>query len=126
MFFLILRFPLIGFLGSSFFGRLFGRGVSFITFFYIFSLFFNNQISILTLTPWLICEGLKISWELHFDTLTLSMVYIVTCIYTFVHFYAISYMEEDPRLQRFMSYLSLFTSFMLILVTADNSYTALK
>jgi NADH-quinone oxidoreductase subunit L len=29
-------------------------------------------------------------------------------------------MSHDPHLQRFLSYLSLFTFFMLILVTADN------
>ena len=29
-------------------------------------------------------------------------------------------MAHDPHLSRFMSYLSLFTFFMLILVTADN------
>jgi NADH-ubiquinone oxidoreductase chain 5 len=29
-------------------------------------------------------------------------------------------MAEDPHNQRFFSYLSLFTFFMLVLVTADN------
>ena len=29
-------------------------------------------------------------------------------------------MSNDPHLSRFMSYLSLFTFFMLILITADN------
>jgi len=29
-------------------------------------------------------------------------------------------MNGDPHLTRFMSYLSLFTGFMLLLVTADN------
>merc|ERR1712115_5108 len=37
-----------------------------------------------------------------------------------VHLYSIEYMSHDPHLPRFMSYLSLFTFFMLILVTADN------
>ena len=37
-----------------------------------------------------------------------------------VHFYSLGYMKEDKRVNRFMSYLSLFTFFMLILVTAPN------
>jgi NADH:ubiquinone oxidoreductase subunit 5 (subunit L)/multisubunit Na+/H+ antiporter MnhA subunit len=37
-----------------------------------------------------------------------------------VHMYSTSYMGSDPHLPRFMSYLSLFTLFMLILVTGDN------
>ncbi|CAM6032055.1 unnamed protein product, partial [Sphagnum compactum] len=34
--------------------------------------------------------------------------------------YSIDYMSHDPHLPRFMSYLSLFTFFMLMLVTGDN------
>ncbi|KAI3423008.1 hypothetical protein D9Q98_010851, partial (mitochondrion) [Chlorella vulgaris] len=37
-----------------------------------------------------------------------------------VHIYSIGYMSQDPHLPRFMCYLSLFTFFMLMLVTADN------
>ncbi len=48
------------------------------------------------------------------------MLVVVTTVSFFVHIYSISYMEHDPHLQRFISYLSLFTFFMLILVTADN------
>lgn len=48
------------------------------------------------------------------------MLIVVTTISFFVHLYSISYMGHDPHLQRFLSYLSLFTFFMLILVTADN------
>lgn len=48
------------------------------------------------------------------------MLVVVTTISFFVHIYSVSYMEHDPHLQRFLSYLSLFTFFMLILVTASN------
>lgn len=48
------------------------------------------------------------------------MLCVVTSISTFVHLYSTSYMENDPHVIRFMSYLSLFTFFMLILVTANN------
>lgn len=55
-----------------------------------------------------------------FDSLTASMCVVVTFISFLVHFYSIEYMSHDPHLPRFMSYLSLFTFFMLILITADN------
>jgi NADH:ubiquinone oxidoreductase subunit 5 (subunit L)/multisubunit Na+/H+ antiporter MnhA subunit len=34
--------------------------------------------------------------------------------------YSTGYMAGDPHVPRFMSYLSLFTFFMIILVTGDN------
>ena len=37
-----------------------------------------------------------------------------------VHIFSISYMNGDPHNQRFFSYLSLFTFFMIILVTGGN------
>jgi proton-translocating NADH-quinone oxidoreductase chain L len=60
------------------------------------------------------------SWGFLFDSLTAVMLVVVTSVSTLVHIYSSSYMGEDPHLPRFMSYLSLFTFFMLILVTADN------
>jgi len=48
------------------------------------------------------------------------MLLMVTIVSGSVHFYSIGYMKEDPFLVRFMSYLSLFTFFMFILVTGDN------
>jgi NADH:ubiquinone oxidoreductase subunit 5 (subunit L)/multisubunit Na+/H+ antiporter MnhA subunit len=48
------------------------------------------------------------------------MLVVVTFISSLVHLYSISYMSEDPHLPRFMAYLSLFTFFMLMLISADN------
>ena len=55
-----------------------------------------------------------------FDSLTVSMCVVVTFISFLVHLYSTEYMSHDPHLPRFMSYLSLFTFFMLILISADN------
>ena len=48
------------------------------------------------------------------------MILVVTIVSAMVHIYSIGYMAHDPGVPRFMSYLSLFTFFMLMLVTADN------
>lgn len=55
-----------------------------------------------------------------FDSLTVSMLLPVLVVSSMVHVYSISYMSADPHNQRFFSYLSMFTFFMLILVTGDN------
>jgi len=48
------------------------------------------------------------------------MVFLVVLISSLVHVYSLDYMAGDPHLIRFISYLSLFTFFMLILVTSGN------
>lgn len=54
------------------------------------------------------------------DALTYVMLIVVLTVSTLVHLYSTEYMIEDPHLPRFMSYLSLFTFFMLLLITSDN------
>ena len=48
------------------------------------------------------------------------MLLPVLFISTLVHLFSVDYMSNDPHQQRFFSYLSLFTFFMLILVTGGN------
>lgn len=48
------------------------------------------------------------------------MLVVITTISFLVHLYSSEYMGHDPFLPRFLSFLSLFTFFMLVLVTADN------
>lgn len=72
------------------------------------------------LLTWIDSGTLEVSWALKVDTLTAVMMIVVTVVSTMVHVYSIGYMHHDPHVPRFMSYLSLFTFFMLMLVTADN------
>jgi NADH-ubiquinone oxidoreductase chain 5 len=48
------------------------------------------------------------------------MLLVVCGVSSLVHLYSIEYMLTDPHASRFMGYLSLFTFFMLVLVTSDN------
>lgn len=73
-----------------------------------------------SLCRWMVSNLFCFSWGFLFDTLTTLMLVVVTFISFLVHLYASEYMADDPHLPRFMTYLSLFTLFMLILVTADN------
>ena len=73
-----------------------------------------------TILHWIQSGDLDLNWALKVDTLTAVMLVVVCTISAMVHVYSIGYMHHDPDVPRFMSYLSLFTFFMLMLVTADN------
>jgi NADH:ubiquinone oxidoreductase subunit 5 (subunit L)/multisubunit Na+/H+ antiporter MnhA subunit len=46
----------------------------------------------------------------------------VLYISSLIHIFSTDYMAEDPHNQRFFSYLSLFTFFMLVLVSGANFF----
>ena len=60
------------------------------------------------------------NWSINIDPLSTVMLVVVTFVSALVHIYSIGYMSHDPYKPRFMSYLSLFTFSMLILVVSDN------
>jgi len=131
MLILIVLLPLFGFFSGSLFGRYLCWGVCYITTLSVFSslllslfLFYevvSSGVSYkLIMGSWIVVDSLNIEWSFCFDSLTSIMLIVVTFISTLVHLYSTEYMEHDPHLPRFMSYLSLFTFFMLILITANN------
>ena len=72
------------------------------------------------LFTWIDSGAFEASWSLRIDTLTAVMLIVVTVVSSMVHVYSIGYMSHDHHIPRFMAYLSLFTFFMLMLITADN------
>ena len=84
-------------------------------------LFFNFKDSyVITLFPWIELYKLRINWSLYIDSLSIMMLIIVNTVSAIVHLYSIGYMSHDAGASRFLSYVSLFTFFMLILITSDN------
>ncbi len=75
---------------------------------------------VVSLGNWIEAGDFHVSWALRYDTLSVSMVAMVTCVATLIHIYSVGYMSHDKSIARFFSYLSLFTFAMLMLVTADN------
>ncbi len=75
----------------------------------------------LSIATWMDVGSFQVGWDLHRDTMSISMVAMVTCVATLVHVYSVGYMghEQQPT-YRFFSYLSLFSFAMLALVSADN------
>jgi NADH:ubiquinone oxidoreductase subunit 5 (subunit L)/multisubunit Na+/H+ antiporter MnhA subunit len=69
---------------------------------------------------WFSASSVSVQWLFLFDPLTACMMLTVTTISFCVHIYSLGYMQADPHLPRFLSYLSLFTGSMLILVAAAD------
>ena len=124
--------PFLGAITAGFFGFYVGRkGSVFITTLTtflscIFSLILiynsitNEYEYLIYISTWINSGLFSCNWSFLFDSLTMIMLIVITSVSTIVHLYSSQYMATDPHLSRFMAYLSLFTFFMLILVTGDN------
>ena len=130
--YLIIFLPLLGSIISGLFGKYIGSRnseiitslfvstsafLSFIIFYKVLSQDYTNNLNIFT---WINSGTLNVSWSIDIDALSSVMLVVVTLVSSLVHIYSIGYMSDDPHKQRFMSYLSLFTFSMLMLVTSDN------
>jgi len=132
MYLLLIFLPLLSSITAGLFGRYIGpKGASLLTVSCLFITFFISVIvfyevgfigccTYIKLAKWIDCDLFNVDWGFLFDSLTAVMCCVVTFVSCLVHLYSTEYMSHDPHLPRFMSYLSLFTFFMLILVTSDN------
>ena len=128
----IIFLPLLGFLfcfllGKQFNYRVYQISTTSILFlctlfsWIIFIQFINNkETEIIFILNWISSGNFIVDWSIRLDTLTAVMFIVVTTVSACVHLYSIGYMEEDPSKIRFMGYLSLFTFFMLVLVSSNN------
>ena len=80
----------------------------------------DGHIIHIKLLPWIEIGNFKVNWSIYIDQLTSIMFIAVTWVSSVVHIYSLGYMAEDKGIIRFLSFLSLFTFFMLMLVSADN------
>lgn len=132
MYLLVIFIPLLSTIVTGFFGNLLTKEgttriasgfillTCIISYFIFYEVCFCDCPCYITLSPWIIAGSFKLYWDFIFDSLTATMLVVVLTISTVVHIYSISYMSHDPHINRFMSYLSLFTFFMIVLVTANN------
>nr|YP_007516974.1 NADH dehydrogenase subunit 5 [Euplexaura crassa]ADY15466.1 NADH dehydrogenase subunit 5 [Euplexaura crassa] len=132
MYLLVILIPLLSAVGSGLGGRYLGRkgagllssvwvlASSLLSFVLCYEILINGSTVYIELGRWIESDLLITNFGLQFDMVTAVMLIVVTTISGLVHVYSTSYMREDPHLPRFMSYLSLFTFFMLVLVTSNN------
>jgi len=79
---------------------------------------------------WIRIGDLAAPWAFKVDSLSVTMMLMVTGVSTLIHVYAIGYMHADVRFQgdpgrytRFFIYFNLFVAAMMVLVTGDSFLT---
>jgi NADH-quinone oxidoreductase subunit L len=132
---LLLAFPLLGALINLLFGRQIGRhnigimasgavALAFLIAIWLFTSLMGLPAEERTITvplwQWITIGDFNVNAALLIDPLSITMSLIVTGVGTLIHFYSISYMEHDERVQRFFFYLNFFIFAMLILVLSDS------
>jgi NADH-quinone oxidoreductase subunit L len=141
----IVFFPVIGLLINMIFGGwLLGRGAGgekavgwiasgaaglafVVSLLQAISLFGHPEGQVVPLADWITIGELNVRWAFQVDTLSVTMMLVVSGVGTLIHIYAIGYMHEDvrhngdpSRFRRFFVFMNLFIAMMMILVSADN------
>lgn len=88
--------------------------------YYFLDVLKNGKVYLLEGPTWFRCGLLEMKWTFLIDSLTVVMLLVICLISGLVHLYSLNYMEGDPHLSRFLAYLSLFTFFMVLLVSSNN------
>ena len=123
--------PLVGALVAGLFGQVIGRGgahwitiigmlISTLTAGAVFLDVLDGNLYDGPVYTWLASGNVRFEIGFLIDRLSATMMLVVSFVSLMVHIYTIGYMADDPGYQRFFSYISLFTFFMLMLVSANN------
>jgi NADH-quinone oxidoreductase subunit L len=132
--------PVIGLLINIAFGRRMGEkavgtvaslasGAAFlVSVLLAYSVWLNHgQAVSVPFAQWMHIGDLKLDWTFRVDSLSTTMMLVVSGVGTLIHIYAIGYMHEDVRFKsdpgrfaRFFVFLNLFIASMMILVSGDS------
>lgn len=87
----------------------------------------HGQAESIFLAEWIHVGDLSLDWKFRVDTLSTTMMLVVSGVGTLIHIYAIGYMHEDVRFKndpgryrRFFVFFNLFIMAMMILVSGDS------
>jgi len=135
----IVFFPVIGLLVNIIIGGRLGErvigivastasGLAFvIAVLQVISLQSHHAGATIPLADWITIGELNLRWAFRVDTLSVTMMMVVSGVGTLIHIYAIGYMHEDVRykndpgrFRRFFVFMNLFIAAMMILVSGDN------
>ncbi len=130
--YLIVVFPLIGFLINGLVGKRLPEKVSgwigslastasFVMTLLIFIEYLQtHQNSQVNLFDWIVAGKIHATVGYNVDALSLVMAGVVTGVGTLIHFYSIGYMHGEDGFSRYFAYLNLFMFSMLNLVLGNN------
>jgi NADH-quinone oxidoreductase subunit L len=134
---LVLLFPLAGSALCGLLGPVLGRrfvnlagtlsigaafAVTLVIFVQVLGAASGHQSTTATLWNWLNLGpgNLNVSVDVTIDQLSVLMLLVITGVGLLIHVYSIGYMEHDPGVARFFSYMNLFIFSMALLVLAAN------
>jgi NADH-quinone oxidoreductase subunit L len=133
--YVILGFPLAGFLLLLWLGRRIGEPgagwvatlmttgsfvATAVTFSYLLGRDAGSRTVVKQIMTWVPVAGLHVNFALQLDPLSVTMALFVTGVGSLIHLYSIGYMHGDEHFPRFFVLLNLFVFSMLCLVLADN------
>jgi NADH-quinone oxidoreductase subunit L len=91
------------------------------------SLLGHPEGAVIPLADWITVGDLQVGWGFQVDTLSVTMMLVVSGVGALIHIYAIGYMHDDvrhngdpSRYRRFFVFFNLFIMAMMVLVSADN------
>jgi NADH-quinone oxidoreductase subunit L len=139
---LLLLFPALGFFFNAFFGRKFvesdskigerwsgwAASLMAISSFGVALLLFATlranhfEAKIIPIADWIVIPAadFAVAWAMRIDTLSVTMMLVVTGVGSLIHIYAMGYMHGDKNYSRFFAYFNMFIFFMLILVSGSS------
>jgi NADH-quinone oxidoreductase subunit L len=139
---LLVAFPLLGLLINLAFGRRLGErfvgvvaslavGLAFgVAALQFVALLGQPEGARVLVADWIAVGALQVPWAIQVDSLSVTMMLMVTGVSTLIHIYATGYMHEDARFQgdpgrytRFFIYFNLFVAAMMVLITGDSFLT---
>ena len=93
----------------------------------LISLLSHPEGAVIPLADWITAGDLHLRWAFNVDTLSVTMMLVVSGVGTLIHIYSIGYMHADVRhhndpgrYRRFFVYLNLFIAAMMTLVSGSN------
>ncbi len=117
----------LGELGAGLIACLAGAGAFAVSAALAFGLKSSPEGAIVLIWRWFQVGNLDLNWSLKVDTLSVTMMLVVSGVGTLIHIYATRYMHSDVRhhhepgrYTRFFVFFNLFLAAMMVLVSADN------
>lgn len=128
---LVIFSPLLGAIYAGFWGnREKSLQVGVINSFLIFLSFISSVVLFISvsngvkidfvLMDWMVLGDFSTQFSFGLDSISATMIFIVSLVSFLVHIYSIGYMSDDKGFNRYFSYLSGFVFSMMILVMSDN------
>ncbi len=134
---LILLFPILGFMGLSWFGSRLPKfvvsgigcgtigsafGITLVLFVALLAAGGEDVTHLQVLYHWIDADSFKLDVAILIDPLSIFMLMVITGVGFLIHVYSVGYMAHDPEYSRFFAYMNLFIFSMNLLVLAADFF----